>query len=149
MGRPRRSQLDLLQSDIQSRVFTCQEQQKKNHDCHAKERQFQEGDWVFACIFRSGPVWLPDVVAKVCGLVSYSMELEIRITVRHHVNHLQKRTSSVDSSSPEAEDPLPFKPPVDSESAPTVLPTSTAPSFTGGSAPQLTQCPVHRSRRHH
>ena len=81
LGRPLRSHLDLLHSDIQSRISTHQEQQKKNHDCHVKERQFQEGDLVFACKFRPGPLWLPGVVAKVCGPVSYLVKLEIGITV--------------------------------------------------------------------
>ena len=149
LGRPLRSRLDLLHPDIRSRVSTHQEQQKKNHDCHTKVRQFQEGDWVFARNFRSGPVWLPGVVAKVCGPVSYTVKLEIGITVRRHVDHLQKRTSSVNSGLHGTEDPLPFTPPVDSERATTDLQQSTAPSSAGGSGPLSTQRPVRRSRRHH
>ena len=116
MGRPLRSQLDLLHPDIQSRVSTHQEQQKKDHDCHTKESRFQEGDWVFAHSFYSGPVWLPGMVAKVCGQVSYLVKVKIGITVRHHADLFQKHISSVDNGPPETEDPLPFKLPVDSES---------------------------------
>ena len=140
--------MDLLHPDIRFRVSTHQEQQKKNHDCHTKVRQFQ-GDLVFAHNFRSGPVWLPEVVAKVCGPVSYSVKLEIGITVRHHVDHLQKRTSSVNSNLHGTEEPLPFTPLVDSERATTDLQQSTAPSSAGGSGPRSTQRPVRRSRRHH
>ena len=43
LGRPLTSPLDLLHPYIQSSVSTYQGQQK-NHDCHARERQFREGD---------------------------------------------------------------------------------------------------------
>ena len=60
--------------------------------------------------------WLPRSV-----VLFPTVKLEIGITVRHHVDHLQKRTSSVNSGLHGTEDLLPFTPPVDSERATTDL----------------------------
>ena len=146
LGRLLRSQLDLLHPDIQSRVSTHQEQ-KKNHDCHARERQFQ-GDLVYVHKFCPGLVWLPRVVAKVSGPVSSSVKLEIGNTVRCPVNHLRECTSSADIDFLGTDDPLPFRTVADSDSATTDLQQSTTPSSTGRLGPQLTQLPVRHSRRH-
>lgn len=80
-GRPLLSQVDLLHTSIQSRVSIQQWQQMNKHDCRAQERLFQDGDLVYARNFRPGPVWLPSEIVKICGPFSYSVKLDIGVTV--------------------------------------------------------------------
>ena len=63
-GRPLRSQLDLPQPDIHTRV-QGQGQQKSDHDCHARSREFKCGDLVHVSNFSQGPMWILGVVIQV------------------------------------------------------------------------------------
>ena len=65
MGRRLHSTLDLVKPDLKDRVITKQNQQKLQHDRHAKQRVIQIGDAVCAKNWRSGPMWVPaTVIAK-------------------------------------------------------------------------------------
>ena len=55
MGRRLRSQLDLLQPSVATRVQRRQEKQKAEHDKHAKPRSLSPNDPVFMRNFASGP----------------------------------------------------------------------------------------------
>ena len=86
-SRRLRSQLDLLRLDIQTRVEARQEQQRSDHDRHARSREFRVGDFVN---FNQGPMWVPGVVVLVRGPVSYTVELANGKQERKHVDHLRE-----------------------------------------------------------
>ena len=71
LGRIFRSQLDLVKPALSTRVQQKQEVQKKNHDVHAKHREFQVGDAVFVREFPSGKKWLDGTITLVNGPLSY------------------------------------------------------------------------------
>lgn len=64
-GRPLRSQLDLLQPDMQTKVRNRQEQQRSDHDRHTRSHVFKCGDLVHVHNFNQGPMWVPGVVIQV------------------------------------------------------------------------------------
>ncbi len=76
MGRRLRTRLDLLHPDLANSVENCQWKQKQGHDNSKPDRTFKEGDQVYAEDFSaSSEKWLPGVVKKVMGLVSYRIQL--------------------------------------------------------------------------
>ena len=74
-GRPLCSQLDLLQPDVHTKVRSRQEQQRSDHDRHARSREFKCGDLGHVRNFNQGPMWVPAVVVQVRGPASYTVEL--------------------------------------------------------------------------
>ena len=103
-GQPLCSQLDLLQPDIQAKVQGCQEQQKFHHDHHARSREFKCGDLVHVRNFSQGPMWIPGVVIRVRGLISYTVELANGEQKHRHVDHLRPRA---EESEPDWADVIP------------------------------------------
>ena len=97
-GRVPRSLLDLLKPDLSSKVQKRQEAQKANHDRHAKERTFKEGDAVFVKDFPTGKNWLSGSVTEVRGPLSYHVTLSDGRVVRRHVEHIRVRTSQTSAS---------------------------------------------------
>ena len=92
MGRRLRSTLDLAKPDLENRVVTKQDQQKYQHDRHARQRVIQVGDAVFAKNLSPGPTWVPATVIAQTGPVSFKVEVENSKTVwRHHQDQLRKR----------------------------------------------------------
>ena len=67
--------MDLVKPDLENRVATKQDQQKSQHDRHAKQRVIQVGDAVFAKNLRPGPTWVSATVAAQTGPVSFQVEL--------------------------------------------------------------------------
>ena len=98
LGRIPRSQLDLLKPELATKVQGKQEAQKKNHNIHAKPREFHVGDLVFVKDFPSGKTWLPGSVSEVRGPLSYYFTLLDGRVVRRHVDHIRSRSSQ--SASP-------------------------------------------------
>ena len=84
MGRNLKSRLDLLKPDISQRVEAKQQQQKTTHDTHAHVRQFAEKEQVYIRNFQQGQPWIPGVISKVAGPVSYQVMLENGQLVRRH-----------------------------------------------------------------
>lgn len=68
--RKLRTQLDLLCPDVSERVRMKQSQQKAAHDYHAREREIQLEDSVYARDFRRKKAWLPGTVIRKTGPVS-------------------------------------------------------------------------------
>ena len=54
MRRKLRSQLDRVKPDVQQRVIQKQSKQKLDHDSRCKDRQFSEGERVYAKNFGPG-----------------------------------------------------------------------------------------------
>ena len=103
-GRQLRTRMDPLWPDLGGHVRSCQEQQKKDYDAHVQLREFAVGAQVLVKKFGWGPLWLPGVVKKLTGTVSYTDELEDGRVVRRHVDHVRGRTSP-DHIPPKAETP--------------------------------------------
>ena len=91
-GRQLRSWLDLLKPSLESRVEHNQQCQKE-HDQHARERQFSVADCVYVHNFGQGEVWLSGIISEVTGPVSYTIELTDGSgrTVRQHLDHVRRR----------------------------------------------------------
>jgi len=75
-GRQLRTTLDLLQPSIGQNVRLSQARQKEGHDVHSKNREFKEGDTVFAKCFNKADTWLSGVIDKKIGPVSFRVVLD-------------------------------------------------------------------------
>ena len=89
MGRRLRTHLDLLHPDTSKRVI---DKQEKSISTNKAPRTFKIGDKLFAKNFH-GPQWIPVVVCKVSGPLSYHVKTEDEIVLRRHVHHLRIRYS--------------------------------------------------------
>ena len=97
MGHRIRSRLDLLLPDLTSVVQDKQLKQKQAHDKKKPDRNFIIGATVFAEDFTaSSEKWLPGVVQKVTGPLSYQIELSNGQIVRRHVDSIRARVVSND-----------------------------------------------------
>ena len=97
-GRQLRTTLDLLQPSIGHNVRQRQTKQKEGHDAHAKGREFAEGDTVFVKCFNKVNTWLPGVIDKKQGPVSYRIVLDDDRVVRRHTDHIRTRKCDVDQA---------------------------------------------------
>ncbi|XP_034549867.1 uncharacterized protein K02A2.6-like [Notolabrus celidotus] len=87
MGRRPKSRLDLLRPDIEAK----QAKQKEGHDHHARERQLMPEDRVYVKNFSSNSTqqWLPGVILKKSGPVSYVVKLTDGRVFRRHQDHVR------------------------------------------------------------
>ena len=92
-GRPLRTHLDLLQPKVKNQVMHSQRKQKQYHDEHCKQRQFLEGYSVYVKDCSGKEEWLPGIITKIQGPLSYLVELEDERVVRRHVDHVKVRVS--------------------------------------------------------
>ena len=125
MGRKPRSHLDLLQTDLSSKVVEKQAAQKKGHDQQAKERVFQKDDPVHAHNFGDGPRWVPGVIIAVNGPCMFEIKLDDGRTVRRHLNQVRLRTNT---TCEQFDEPLPINLPslpVEEQEAPEVTQSET------------------------
>ena len=91
--------MNLLLPDPASKVCQKQEQkqeqQKRNHDVLATPREFIVGDTVnFQNFAASGSHWIPCVIYKKTGTVSYGIQLLNASIIHCHIHHLIHQTSS-------------------------------------------------------
>ena len=70
MKRKLHTQLNQIVPSIANRVRNKQSQQKVAHDYHAREREIQEGQAVYAKDFRYKKTWIPGTVTEKTGPVS-------------------------------------------------------------------------------
>uniref|UniRef100_A0AAY5K6G3 Integrase catalytic domain-containing protein n=1 Tax=Esox lucius TaxID=8010 RepID=A0AAY5K6G3_ESOLU len=110
MGRKPKSHLDLLHPDVGPRVIRSQEEQKGRRDQHAKERFFKPGDCVFVKNFAQGQPWLPGLISRQTGPVSFTVDLLDGRQIRRHQDHLlapqQTDGLSVQSESVQVDQPV-------------------------------------------
>ena len=104
LGRRPRSRLDLLKPHTAERVERSQIKQKEQHDSKSRERKLNVGDDVFVKNYHRGDKWLPGVIQKKTGPVSFVVKLtDGRVHRCHQDQLLCKRSvevpldSSVDS----------------------------------------------------
>lgn len=103
MGRRLRTPLDLLHPDsvspkAQTRLLQAAADTRT-------PRRFKEGDTVYAKGFNRQDQWIPAVITKVSGPLSYHLRTTTGVDIRRHIDHLQGRSGTGDSStSPESDD---------------------------------------------
>ncbi|KAJ8248044.1 hypothetical protein GJAV_G00237580 [Gymnothorax javanicus] len=90
-GRKLRSTQDHIHPDRRTWVERKQNIQKKHHDRKVTGRSFQEGDAVITKNFSHGPKWIPGVITKITGPVSYKVMLGDGNIVRRHVDQIRAR----------------------------------------------------------
>ncbi len=101
MGRRLRTRLDLLHPDLANSVENRQWKQKQGHNNSKPERTFKEGDQVYAEDFStSSEKWIPGVVKKVTGPVSYRIQLSDGREIRRHVDSVRSRSERAGSETP-------------------------------------------------
>ena len=99
MGRRLRSRLDLLHPDLPGKVEGKQWKQKLSHNTSRTDRKFQEGDEVYAEDFSaSNEKWIPGVIQKVTGPLSYHIQLSDGHVIRRHVDSVRSRSSQSDQN---------------------------------------------------
>lgn len=99
MGGRLRSRLDLLQPDLPSKIEFSQATQKSNHDLKKPYRTFVKGDLVYAENFTSNnQKWMPGIIDKVTGPLSYVIKLPDESTIRRHIDHIKARENHVNDN---------------------------------------------------
>ena len=94
MGRRLRSRLDLLHPDLPDKVEGKQWKQKLAHDTSHTDRKFEEGDEVYVEDFSAtAEKWVPGIVCKVTGPLSYHVRLNDGRIIRRHVDSVRPRLS--------------------------------------------------------
>ena len=104
MKRIPRSKIDLITPDLQRKVAKKQESQKKNFDRNTRPKEFQEQETVWARNYRGSEKWLPGVIDKKTGPVSYQVQVK-GMRWRRHAEQLRKRDQE-QSPEPDAEEPI-------------------------------------------
>jgi len=92
-GRKLRTRLDLIRPEMGNRVRQQQSKQKQNHDIHSKQQDFQEGMSVYVFNNLGTPKWLPGIIQRKTGPVSFVVELSDRRVLRRHVDDIRPRTT--------------------------------------------------------
>ena len=85
------ARFDLLRPNRESHVRDKQEQQKVDHDRHARVHQFAVNDPVMVKNFRTGPDWLPATIVACLGPLSYLVQTTDNQVWRRHVDHVKSR----------------------------------------------------------
>lgn len=88
MGRRLRTIFDLMHPDLSKKVHTKQD---NNTSSRKPVRFFKVGDTLFAKNFSGSPKWLPVVVTKVTGPLSYLVETTNGIVMKRHIDQLRSR----------------------------------------------------------
>ena len=91
LGRTVRTRLDLLKPNLEDRVQEKQAIQKDQHDQHAHSRSLEAGQPVMVKNMRPGDNWIPGVVLKQSGPVSFLVDVGEGRTWRRHLDHLKVR----------------------------------------------------------
>ena len=135
MGRRLHTRLDLIHPDSKQRVVDKQEKQKS----HARTREFNVGDRLYAKDFSNRDSWIPVTVTKITGPLSYELTTSSNRTLRRHVDQLRYRYIQEEITP----DEIDFGPPLLPTSA---VEGSLGPGTTSGSTPNQTLCRSTRTR---
>ncbi len=94
------SRIDLIRPNIAQRIRAKQEVHKKNHDKHAKPKEFAAGDLGWARDYRSHDKWTKGQIKERTGQLSYSVQVQTDLWKRH-AEQLRARVESVEAKVPE------------------------------------------------
>ena len=147
MGRMIRKRLDLLYPKADKKVNEHQASQKANHDKKARQRNVQVGQRVLVRDQDPSKPWVPGIVEKVQGPLTYLIRLDSGQLWRRHIDHVKQIGESSTGDTPSiTEDtemlsfPLPDS--SDTTTVPEVSP-DTVPTTSSSTAP-----PVDSQRRY-
>ena len=90
-GRKLKSRLDRFHPDLNKKVQTKQISKRECHDRGTKLHELKIADNVYLKNFHKGEQWLPGVVCRVNGLVSYVVMLTDGRELKRHADHLRSR----------------------------------------------------------
>ena len=71
-----------------------QAEQARHHDCHSTSREMIVGQNVMARNFRQGEKWIPGIIVKRLGPLTYLIELKQGLRWTRHIDHLRKWNGS-------------------------------------------------------
>ena len=104
LNRTLRTRFSLLYPDTERHVLDKQADQVRQHDQHAKTREFDIGQQVMARNVRqSRPKWIPATILKKTGPISYIVKTNSGLDWKRHVDHIrayQPRNTQVTTPSP-------------------------------------------------
>ena len=89
LGRTVRTHFNLLKPSLEDKVAFKQAAQKEQHDRHAHSRSLQAGQPVMVKNMRPGENWIPGVVLKQLGPVSFLVDVGEGRTWKRHIDHLK------------------------------------------------------------
>ena len=97
-----RSQLDLTQPNVASRVYRNQVRQKMGHDPGTKDRAFSPNNAALICNFSTSKhIWWPGIITEQKGSLAYLINLVDGRVVQRHIEHIcswSSETAVVDLS---------------------------------------------------
>ena len=108
LNRTLRTRLSLVYSNTEHHVLTKQTEQEQQHNKHAKTREFSIGQQVMARNKRPGNKWIPGVIRKQLGPLSFLVETNQGILWKRHIDHLQDPPTDETPASDDIEGPLIF-----------------------------------------
>ena len=91
LSRTVRTKLSLVYPNVESHVLGKQTTQEQQHNQHAKTRTFNVGQAVMAHNYRPGNKWVPGILKKQLGPVTFLVETEQGQIWKRHIDQLQNR----------------------------------------------------------
>ena len=89
LGRSIHTRFDLLKPYLESSVAGKQAEQKSQHDKHARQREFSIGEKVVVKNLRPGSTWIPGMVTKQLGPVTFSITTDDGQVWKRHIDHVK------------------------------------------------------------
>ena len=114
---------------LRDRVQQQQQEQKCQHDQHAKPHTYKQGKLVFVKDFhrQASSPWSPGTIVQSCCRQSYKVKLSNCQMVQRHADHIHERTTSCDDV--EQSEELEDVPPIHVSSQPVEQEESTKPTL--------------------
>ena len=98
--RELRTRFSLLHPDVEKHVIDKQADQIQQHDQHAKSRKFEVNQKVHVRNLRpTGPKWIPGMILKQTGPLSFIVQVEHGLVWKRHVDHLRHAEPTIPTSS--------------------------------------------------
>ena len=95
LQRKLHTRFNSLKLDNKGVVESRQAIQKKNHDKHSKLRSLFIGSPVMVRDFRQTSKWIPGIVLRKLGPVTYHVEVESGKVLKCHIDHLTQHTEQL------------------------------------------------------
>ena len=97
LGRDRHTHMDFLKPNRKEQVSMHQDAQTRHHNQHAKPYMFEVSQSDIARNLGSGSKWMPGVVNRIQGPLSYVIEMDTGVQWKLHMDHILPAGSSKDT----------------------------------------------------
>ena len=97
LGRDRHTHMDFLKTNCKEQVSMHQDAQARHHNQHAKPHMFEVSQSDIARNLGSGSKWMPGVVNRIQGPLSYVIEMDTGVQWKLHMDHILPAGSSKDT----------------------------------------------------